>query len=116
MASFDPYPKYAPVAAAKPKGDSGKSKEIEKLANNAFYFGIIGCFIFGIILGPIAMLTGNKALKLIKSTGSGKNHESTARNGVIIGAVATFLYVIIFVGTMVLMLMYPDMFDFKAAG
>ncbi len=95
MASFDPYPKFTPVLRPMIVGHaSAPNDEVKRMAGNAFVAGLVGIFVFGIILGPYAIFTGNRTLRLINSTGTGKQHEGMARSGVIIGSIAFILHLI----------------------
>lgn len=95
MSSFDPYPKYTPVlrpmvtGPAKPRND-----EVHKTAGNALVAAIVGIFICGIFLGPYAIIMGSRALRLIKSTGTGQQHAGKALASIIIGSIATVLHII----------------------
>ncbi len=66
--------------------EAGQPKGEVKEANDALIMSIIGLFCFGIILGPIAISKGTKALNIIKSdpgyTGKGK-----ATAGIVIGII-----------------------------
>ncbi len=66
--------------------EAGRPKGEVKEANEALIMSIIGLFCFGIILGPIAISKGTKALNIIKGdpgyTGKGK-----ATAGIVIGII-----------------------------
>lgn len=62
--------------------------------------GILAFFCFGIILGPIAWVMGNSALKAIDSGLANPSERGTVSAGRICGIIATFLnifYIIIYV-------------------
>ncbi len=93
MASFDPYPKFTPVLRPlMPTPAMAQKDDIKRLAGNSLVAGLVGLIIFGIILGPYAILAGNRALKLIKSTGTGKQHSGTATGGIVAGSFAFLLH------------------------
>ncbi len=74
------------LEASQPKGEI-------KEANDALIFSIIGLFCFGVILGPIAIAKGTKALNIIKNepgyTGKGK-----ATAGVVIGIIDVIAWLV----------------------
>lgn len=95
MANFDPYPKFGPILRpATPAPTSGQRDEVKRLAGNSLVAGLVGLFILGIILGPYAILAGNRALRIIKSTGTGKQHSGMATGGIIVGALALILHLV----------------------
>ncbi len=64
-----------------------------KEANEALTYAIISIFCCGIILGPIAISKGSKALKTIRET-PGSTGEGKATTAIVIGIIATVLSVL----------------------
>lgn len=66
-------------------------------ATTALVLGIVGIFLFGIILGPLAIYLGGKAEREITESGgrlTGARRASAAR---VLGWVALALWVVVFV-------------------
>lgn len=76
---------------------SVEPKECPKEAKDALTYSLVGIFCFGFILGPIAIVKGLKALKIIKSA-PGYPGKGRAIAGIVIGVLETLLYVIGFIG------------------
>jgi|GEM_PF-1445748 len=70
---------------------SVQPKECPKEAKDALTYSLVGLLCFGFILGPIAIVKGFKALKIIKSD-PGRPGKGKAQAGIIIGVVEILLY------------------------
>lgn len=68
--------------------------DIGKHANSSLLFGAIGIFCCGIILGPLAIARGGKALALIKQSTLGQEHAIKAQIGRVLGVLAVVFWVI----------------------
>jgi hypothetical protein len=66
--------------------ESSEPKGELKEANDALIYSIIGLFCFGVILGPIAISKGSKALNIIKNE-PGYSGKGKATAGVVIGII-----------------------------
>ncbi len=60
--------------------------------------GIVSLFCFGIILGPIAWIQGNAALKTLDTYGDPTNQRGPVTTGRICGMIGAILAAVIFVG------------------
>lgn len=93
MANFDPYPKFTPILRPlTPSPVAAQKDEVRRLSVNSLVAGLVGLLIFGIILGPYAILAGNRALRLIKANGTGKQHSGMATGGIVVGSFALLLH------------------------
>jgi len=82
---------------------SPQQVEAEKAAQVSLICGILGLFFFGIILGPIAIVQGNKAERLGKAATAGK----------VLGWIATVFGVL---SIIVFIMMIAGMFAVGSAG
>ncbi|MEI2825703.1 MAG: DUF4190 domain-containing protein [Dermatophilaceae bacterium] len=98
--SGSPYGGYTGQPAPPPQqgyGAPGPYGGAPARNNNALVSlicGIAGFLCFGIVLGPIAIITGRKAQAEIAASGGRQSGEGMAKAGVILGIVALVLWVI----------------------
>lgn len=72
----------------------GKAAEINKAANSALWCGIIGLFICGPILGTIAIIQANKAIREIDMAPQYSSSKGKATAGRVMGIIAWVFFVI----------------------
>lgn len=89
-------PAYAPPYATSPYYDP-RREEAKKYGTYGLICGILGLFIFGIILGPLALYFGYKAKSLDKSQGTG---------GIILGIIDILLWVVVIVFLVILPIIF----------
>jgi hypothetical protein len=56
--------------------------------------GIIGLFLCGVVLGPVAIYYGNQAKKEIRASGGRYTGEGFATAGIVLGIIAVVAFVI----------------------
>jgi hypothetical protein len=93
-----PQEEWRDQAAAMPPApalDEHIEDEIKKLARGALINAIVGIFLFGIILGPLALWRANKAIRLIQEHGIGQEHEGRAKAAQVIAVIALCLWALL---------------------
>ena len=71
--------------------------QVSGKAQTAMICGIIGIFIFGIILGPIAICLGSSAKEEIKASNGKLKGEGKAQTGIVCGIIAVIIWLIVVV-------------------
>lgn len=94
-----PQPGYAPYGQA---GPGYANPEAQQASQTSLVLGIIGLFVLGIILGPLAIMKANEAQR--------GGVDATA--GKIVGWIATILHAL---GVVILVFMFLSMASFFAA-
>jgi uncharacterized Tic20 family protein len=69
--------------------------EVSGQAIAAMVCGIVGLFIFGIILGPIAICLGAAAKQQIQQSNGRKTGDCQATAGIVTGSIAVVIWIIL---------------------
>lgn len=91
------------------EGEVQKRLELEKAQSNAtraLWYGIIGFFCLGIILGPAAIVLGSQANKAFAKHGMPANGSATA--GKVIGIVVTLIWIVAIIGNIAVIASAPN--------
>lgn len=77
-----------------------ETKTTNSWAIVSFVCSIVGLFAFGILLGPLAIVFGNKALKTMKEDENGKGLAEAGKviGWVEVGIIAFAIIILLFVG------------------
>ena len=74
-----------------------RTKETSGLAITSMVLGIVGLIVFGIVLGPLAIIFGTIALNRIKENPHRLEGREMATAGIICGSIATAIYIVVLV-------------------
>ncbi|MBI2705301.1 MAG: DUF4190 domain-containing protein [Actinobacteria bacterium] len=96
------YPPSAPPAYGYPAAYGYQPQRPDKGATTALVLGIVAFFICGVLLGPFAMIEGFKSRKRIRESNGLLTGDGMALAGVILGAVALGLNIVVIILEIVL--------------
>ena len=99
--NFPPPPGQPPYGA--PGGPPPYGAPAPVNGQTILIMGIASLFCFGIILGPLALIQGNAALKTLDTYGDPTNQRSPVTTGRICGLIGTILAVLGIVGYIIAM-------------
>jgi hypothetical protein len=78
--TISPPQEQPPLATTAPRTNS--------LAVTGFIFGLVGFFIFGVVLGPLAVILGAVALSQIRKNSDSQGGKGFAIAAIVVGALA----------------------------